>query len=317
MDRVLDEEPRPRQADLPRVVVLVHGLLHGRVEVGVREDQEGCLAAELEGDRREVRAGRGGDELPGVDRAGERDPAHVGMGDERRAGLLADPLNHVEGAVGHPGVACDVGEERGGERRPLGWLRDHGVPGRERGRDAPRREHQRRVPRRDHDGDPGGVPAHVVRVTSGVEVVEGELVELVGEEAEVVPGAGDHGVRHRAEEGAVVAGLDLGDVGSSFLDQLPDAADDLGALLGRHRAPGLETLLGCVHRACGFVLAASSDLGDRRLVDRRDVAEGRAGRDALTADPMVGRDLDAFDLDAPAQCRPPSDSFVSERYGGR
>ena len=156
VDRVLDEEPRARETHLPRVVELVHGLLHGGIEVGVREDQERRLAAELQGDRREVRAGRGGDELAGGDRAGERDPSDVGMGDESGAGLLADPLHHVEGAVGHPGVARDVREQRGGERSPFRWLRDHGVPGRERRRDPPRGEHQRRVPRRDHDGDPEG-----------------------------------------------------------------------------------------------------------------------------------------------------------------
>ena len=159
MDRVLDEEPRAREAHLPRVVELVHRLLHGGVQVRVREDQERRLPSELEGDRREVRAGRRGHELAGRHRAGERDPPDVGMRDERGARLLADPLDDVEGAVGHPGVARDVGEERGGERRPLGRLRDHGIPGGERRRDPPRREHQRRVPRRDHHGDAGRDPS--------------------------------------------------------------------------------------------------------------------------------------------------------------
>ena len=39
-DALLDEEPRPREADLTRVVVLVHGLRDGGVEVGVGEDDE-------------------------------------------------------------------------------------------------------------------------------------------------------------------------------------------------------------------------------------------------------------------------------------
>ena len=157
----------------------------------------------------------------------------------------------------------------------------------------------------------------MIRVTSGVEVIEREFLELVGEEAEVVAGARDHGVRHRAKEGAVVAGLDLGDIGGAFLDQLPDAADDLGALFRRHGSPGLEALLGGVDSGLGLVLAASRDVRDRRLVDRGDIGEGRGGCDALAADPMVGRDLDTLDHDAFAQSGSfPARSFVSERYGG-
>jgi hypothetical protein len=91
--------------------------------------------------------------------------------------------------------------------------------------------------------------------------------------------------------------------------------EDLGPLLRRHRAPGFEALLGGVDGFRGFLDASPGDLGDRLFIDRRDAGEGRAGWDAFTADPMVGRDLDALDLDAPAQCRPPRDSFVPERYG--
>ena len=100
---------------------------------------------------------------------------------------------------------------------------------------------------------------------------------MVGEEVEVVAGARDHRVRHRAQEGAVVAGLDLRDLRGSLLDQLADPVEDLGAPLGRHRAPGLEALLGGVDGLLGLVRAASGDLGDRRLIDRGDVREGRGG----------------------------------------
>ena len=165
---------------------------------------------------------------------------------------------------------------------------------------------------------PGGVPAHVVRVTRrSLEVVDRELSAARRRRSGSCTRPAGMTEFSSSGGGSRCRGSRPRRVGSPCLDSLRDAVEDLGALLGRHRAPGLETLLGGVHRACGFVLAASSDLGDRRLVDRRDVGEGRAGRDALAADPMVGRDLDAFDLDAPAQCRPPSDSFVSERYGGR
>jgi hypothetical protein len=76
---------------------------------------------------------------------------------------------------------------------------------------------------------------------------------------------------------------------------------DLRALLERYRAPGLEALLGgidCLGRLLG---ATASDLRDRFSVDRRDVGERRARWDGLTADPVVGRDLDALDLNSLAR----------------
>jgi hypothetical protein len=47
--------------------------------------------------------------------------------DEGGTGLLADPLDDVEDAVGQAGVAGDVGEQRPGEGRPLRRLEDDGV----------------------------------------------------------------------------------------------------------------------------------------------------------------------------------------------
>jgi hypothetical protein len=91
--------------------------------------------------------------------------------------------------------------------------------------------------------------------------------------------------------------------------------EDLRAFLERHRAPDLEALLGGVDRGVRLVDAPTGDLRDGLFVDRREVGECRAGGDALAADPVVGRDLDVLDLDAPAQCRPPRYSFVPERYG--
>ena len=46
-DRLLDEQPRAREADLAAVVVLARRLLRGRVDVGVGEHDQRALAAEL------------------------------------------------------------------------------------------------------------------------------------------------------------------------------------------------------------------------------------------------------------------------------
>ena len=54
VDRGVDEEPGAGEADLPRVVVHPRGGRGGGVEVGVGEDDERALAAELGGERHEV-----------------------------------------------------------------------------------------------------------------------------------------------------------------------------------------------------------------------------------------------------------------------
>ena len=53
-DLRVHEQPGPRQADLPRVVVHLRGAGSGVVEIGVGEHQQRPLAAELTGERDEV-----------------------------------------------------------------------------------------------------------------------------------------------------------------------------------------------------------------------------------------------------------------------
>jgi hypothetical protein len=89
---------------------------------------------------------------------------------QRRPGLAAQALHHVEHAVGEPGLAGDVGQQAGGERRPLRRLGHHRVPGRERRRDPPGREHERGVPRGDDRGDPGRRPRHLLAVPADLQV---------------------------------------------------------------------------------------------------------------------------------------------------
>ena len=95
---LLDEEARPGEADLTRVVVLVGRLLDGRVEIGVGEDEKWRLAAELEGNRDDVLGGGFPDQPRGVDRPREGDAADVRVGDERRTRLLPETLHDVEDA---------------------------------------------------------------------------------------------------------------------------------------------------------------------------------------------------------------------------
>ena len=96
--RLLDEQARARHAVLAGVVVLERGLLRGRVEVGVGEDEERALAAQLGRERDEILRGRRRHEPARIGGAGEAHAAQAAVRDERRSGLLADALDDVEDA---------------------------------------------------------------------------------------------------------------------------------------------------------------------------------------------------------------------------
>ena len=62
VDRVLDQDARPAQADLPLVGKgCANGGVQGFVEIGIVEDHGGVLASELEGQLLEFRGGGSGD----------------------------------------------------------------------------------------------------------------------------------------------------------------------------------------------------------------------------------------------------------------
>ena len=112
-DRLLHEQAGAGEADLAGVVVLVGRGLDRRVEIGVGEDHERALAAELEA-RPGVRFGGGGarDDRGGLVRAGEGDARDARVGGERGADLLAVALDDVEHARRQPGLGGDVREQR-------------------------------------------------------------------------------------------------------------------------------------------------------------------------------------------------------------
>ncbi len=312
-DRRLDQQPAAGEADLAGVVVLLHGVGHGQVEVRVGEDQQRRLPAQLQRDGGQVGGGRGGDVPGGGDRAGEADPGHVRVGDQRGADLLAVPLDHVEHPVRQPRLGRDVGQQRRGQRRPLGRLQHHRVPGRERRRDLPRGEHQRGVPRRDQRAHPGRVPAHVVAVATGLEVRMAQPDQPVGEEAEVVRHPGHHAAPVRAQQRAVVGGLDLGELLQPLLDAVRDRVQQRGALLPARAGPGRERPAGRLDGGVGVAGPAARDLGEDRAVDRREVGEHPARPAAFPADPLSGVDFRAGDGDRIRHPRPLDEKIVRDQ----
>ena len=74
-DRVLDQDPERAETHLAGVVELLDRQADGKIEVGVGEDDQRRLAAELERQRHDVRRGRLGDHTGGGNRTGEGQPA--------------------------------------------------------------------------------------------------------------------------------------------------------------------------------------------------------------------------------------------------
>ena len=60
-----------------------------------------------------------------------------GFGHQRGTDLFADALHEVVGARREPRFEGQLGEQRSGERRPLGRFVDHAVAGGQRRRELP------------------------------------------------------------------------------------------------------------------------------------------------------------------------------------
>ena len=297
-DRFLDEQARPREADLAGVVVLA-GRLPGRcLEVGVGEDEERPLAAELTGERHDVPRRRRADVHGGLGRARERDPAGGRMTRECRANFLADALDDVEDSGREAGLRDEVAEERARERRPFGGLQHDGRASRQRRCRLPCRQHERRVPRRDHDRRAARHPhdpvARAVRLPEPLLVRDGE----VGVRAEVAGAAPDHARSQRAEEHRHVGALDGREALHVRVDQVGEPVHHLGPTGRAKRGPAGERVGRRRQRELRLALAAARHLRERPGVDRAKIGERRVAPHPLPADEVLGRDLDPGDLDA-------------------
>ena len=170
-----------------------------------------------------------------------------------------------------------------------GGLSDDGVPGRERRADPPGGQHQRRVPGRDDRDHAGGVVGDPLAVAADLQVRVAELLlGVVGEVPEVHRHPRHHAAPVAADQRAVVAGLDPGEVLDPGLDPVGDPAQDRRALGHRQRRPRGE---GGPRRRDGAVdllrrpRRAPGELG---LVDRGDVGEGGGRGDPLARRSSAG-----------------------------
>ena len=187
----------------------------------------------------------------------------------------------------------ELREVGGGEWGPLRWLEHDGVAGRERRADAPGGEHERRIPGRDDDGDTGRVPSHVVGVAACLEVWVLEVVHrVVREVADVHDDAGHDAAPVRAQQRAVVVGLELGELLDVRLDVVGDPVQDRAALGGAQCRPCGERRLGRGDGRVCLGATTAAHMRDDGSVDRRDALEGARRGHPMPADPVPGVDFD-------------------------
>ena len=226
----------------------------------------------------------------GLGRAGEvirRDP---GCDDERRAGLLADPLHDVEDAGREAGLGGQVGQQRARQRRPLGRLQHHRAAGRQRRGRLPGREHERGVPGRDHD-----------RRARAASESRGSRCRSSSRSApRTLPRdrrrRGSCARPARSPAPAATRGASpcrrtrrwrCRSMFASIRSASRSKVD--GSPGGAERSPVRERPLCRRHRLLDVVGAAAGDLCQDALVDRADVGERALAGHAAAVDEMVGR----------------------------
>jgi hypothetical protein len=189
VDAFLHQDPGGSRADLARVghdpdVRPFHGL----VDVGVVKDQQGTLAASLEGYVLEVYRRRFHYRAAGGCAACKRDLVDIRVRGDRGAGGAAVAGDDVDDAGREAGFLDQRGQEEYRQRALFGSLQDHGISRRQRRAEFPRRHHQRVIPRDD-------LAAHADRLVECVHQfrgadVDGFAPDLVGP-ARIVPEGAD------------------------------------------------------------------------------------------------------------------------------
>ena len=118
----------------------------------------------------------------------------------------------------------------------------------------------------------------------------------VGVVAEVQRAPRDHPRAQRAQQHRHVGALDGGQALDVRVDEVGQAVQVRRPAGGAERRPGRERVVRRPHGAVGIGGVGARDLGEHRLVDRRDVGEALGTGHPLAADEVVGADLDAGHL---------------------
>ena len=212
LDAALDEDAGGVRADLAGgIEVAEHRAADRVVEVGVVEDEERRLAAELQRHRLQPGGGRGVDLAAGRHRAGERDLGDGRMRRQRPADRAA-ALEHGEGAGGKAGFGQDLAELQRAERGQLGGLEDQRVAAGERRRGLPAGDLRGVVPGADAEADAERLAAGVDEIAAEIDRLAGEAGGEPGEPLERVGAGGPVGDQRLGDRLAGVERLELGEL---------------------------------------------------------------------------------------------------------
>ena len=210
-----------------------------------------------------------------------------------RDGVTVDDVEH---AVGHAGLAGQLGEEERGRRVPLGGLEHEGVAAGDGVGQHPERDHHREVERRDAGDD-------AQRLEHGVDVHAGGHLGRVRALEQVRDAAGELDVlepaRHLAggvAQHLAVLGRDGGgQVGRGPADQVAQAKEDGGAGAERAGAPFGGGLGRRGDRVATSSAAARAPCRlDARGPGRRPARTARRSRDRLAPDPCSSSRMDTI-----------------------
>ena len=229
-DRLVDVEPGGCDADLAVVAELADdGRLGDLRDIGVGEDDQGGMTAELEAEPLDA-VGRAPDQvLAHFRRAGEADLPHGGMLEKKRG----ERPRRAHHQVGHAGRQAGVGQAgehlEQGQRGLLGRPAHDRTAGGQRRRDLPARQGRGEVPGSDRPDDAHRVLDRVVPlgdVRGGDHPAVGAL-PLLGEPLEGVRGVEDLRLR-LGQRFALLLGQRPGDRVGALAEELGRPLQDLG-----------------------------------------------------------------------------------------
>ena len=139
-----------RYTGLPRIKGFARqDIACGTLQIRPRQHQDRAFAAKFQRQRRQIRRGSGHDLPPCRGAAGE-DQMIPGLSGEIRADVSA--TLHAKRDVIAPGVAQNIGNQRGGARQRFRWFHTHAIAGGNGINRGQQRQLHRVIPRR-HDAD--------------------------------------------------------------------------------------------------------------------------------------------------------------------
>ena len=207
------------------------------------------------------------------------------------APVAPSPVTMLSTPGGSPVSSATSAKSRGGERRVLGGLEDHRVPGGQGGRDLPGQHEEGEVPRDDLADHANGLAVRELVV---------DQLRPAGVMVEVPRRQRDVEIARLADGLAVVQGLHDREQAGALLDLAGEAVEVARAGVAADLLPTGQRGVGRGDRAVHVVVGALAEAGERAPVGRaagpvhRAPTVGPASRDVVaegalsSAKPLVG-----------------------------